>query len=107
MIIVMHILASGTITITRNKGVIFEVWALFTDCISEKNNTQRDNTEYIDVGRPMYNLTEYSDAYSKTSGSLWQYFRDDPNDDITQSESLKHKIEITGNSPDAGNTKDV
>ena len=55
----------------------------------------------------MYNLTEYSDAYSKTSGSLWQYFRDDPNDDITQSESLKHKIEITGNSPDAGNTKDV
>ena len=27
---------------------------------------------------PMYNLTEYSDAYSKTSGSLWQYYRDEP-----------------------------
>ena len=27
---------------------------------------------------PMYNLIEYSDAYSKTSGSLWQYYRDEP-----------------------------
>ena len=31
----------------------------------------------------MYNLIEYSDDYSKTSGSLWQYCRDEPalNDD--------------------------
>ena len=27
---------------------------------------------------PMYNLIEYSDAYSKTSGSLWKYYRDEP-----------------------------
>ena len=27
---------------------------------------------------PMYNLIEHSDAYSKTSGSLWQYYRDEP-----------------------------
>ena len=27
---------------------------------------------------PMYSLLEYSDAYSKTSGSLWQYYRDEP-----------------------------
>ena len=27
---------------------------------------------------PMYNLLEYSDNYSKTSGSLWQYYRDEP-----------------------------
>ena len=27
---------------------------------------------------PMYNLIEYSDDYSKTSGSLWQYRRDEP-----------------------------
>ena len=25
---------------------------------------------------PMYNLIEYSDNYSKTSGSLWQYCKD-------------------------------
>ena len=55
---------------------------------------------------PMYNLIEYSGNYSKT-GSLWQYYKDDPNDNITQSESFKSKIKITGKTPAAGNTKDV
>ena len=27
----------------------------------------------------MYNLIEYSDNYVKTSGSLWQCYRDEPN----------------------------
>ena len=45
---------------------------------------------------PMYNLIEYSDNYLKTSGSLWQYYRGDPNDNLTDSESLKSKIKITG-----------
>ena len=56
---------------------------------------------------PMYNLIEYSDNYSKTSGSLWQYYKDDPNNNLTDSESFKFKVKITGNTPDAGNTKDV
>ena len=56
---------------------------------------------------PMYNLIEYSDDYSKTSGSFWQYYKDDPNNNITQSESFKSKIKITGKTPAAGNTKDV
>ena len=56
---------------------------------------------------PMYNLTKYSDNYSKTSGSFWQYNKDDPNDNLTDSESFKSKVEITGNAPAAGNTKDV
>ena len=56
---------------------------------------------------PMYNLTEYSDNYSKTSGSLRQYCKDDPNDNMENSESFKHKIKITGKTPDNGNTKDV
>ena len=55
----------------------------------------------------MYNLIEYSDNYSKTSESLWQYYKDDPNYNITQSESFKSKIKITGKTPPAGNTKDV
>ena len=55
----------------------------------------------------MYNLIEYSDNYSKTSGSLWQYYRDDPNDNITPSKSLKYKIKITGKTLAAGNTKDI
>ena len=43
----------------------------------------------------------------KTSGSLWQYYKDDPNDSITQSESFKSKIKISGKTPAAGNTKNV
>ena len=55
----------------------------------------------------MYNLIEYSNNYSKTSRSLWQYYRDDPNDNLTDSESFKSKIKITGKTPNNGNTKDV
>ena len=55
----------------------------------------------------MYNFIEYIDNYSKTSGSLWQYYKDDPNDNIVQSESFKSNIKITGKNPAGGNTKDV
>ena len=55
----------------------------------------------------MYNLIEYSDNYSKASGSLWQYYKDYPKGNITQSESFKSKIKITGKAPAACNTKDV
>ena len=43
----------------------------------------------------------------KTFGSLWQYYKDDPNDNIADSESFKYKVKITGKTPDDGNTKDV
>ena len=55
----------------------------------------------------MYNLIEYSGNYSKTSGSWWQYYKDDPNNKITRSESFKSKIKITGKTPADGITKDV
>ena len=55
----------------------------------------------------MYNLIEYNHNYSKTSESLWQYYKDDPNDNIENSESFKYKIKITGKTPNNGNTKDV
>ena len=55
----------------------------------------------------MYNFIEYSDNYSKTSGSLWQYYKDDPKNNIAQSESFKSKVKITGKTPDDGNTKDT
>ena len=61
----------------RNKGVAFKNCAPFTICISEINNTQIDNCKDIDIIMPMYNLIEYSDNYAKTSGSLWQFYRDD------------------------------
>ena len=90
-----YILVKGTISITdagdddsakrldeRNKGVIFKTCAPFTKCISRIDNAYIDNAQDIDIVMPMYNLIEYSDNYSKTYGSLWQYYKDDPNDNI-------------------------
>ena len=65
--------AGGAAANNTNKKVIFKNCAPFTNCISKINNTQIDNAEYIDIVMPMYNLIEYNDNYSKTSGSLWQY----------------------------------
>ena len=115
-----YILVKGTITITgvganadarqadeRNNGVIFKNCAPFTKCISRINNTDIDNAQDIDIVMSMYNLIEYSDNYSKISGRLWQYYKDDPNDNLANSESFKSKVKITGKTPNNGNTKDV
>ena len=56
---------------------------------------------------PTYSLIEYSDNYTKTSGSLWQYYRDEPNDNLADSESFKSKMKTTGKTPAAGNEKDI
>ena len=78
------IFLKGTITVVpvpppaanpnnNKKEVIFKNCAQFTDYISKINNKQIDNAKYINVVMPMYNLIEYNDIYSKTSGSLCQY----------------------------------
>ena len=56
---------------------------------------------------PMYNLIECNDNYEETTGSLWQYFRDEPNNNLADSESFKSKIKITGKTPNDDNEKDV
>ena len=55
----------------------------------------------------MYNLIEYGGNYSKTSGNWWQYYSDEPNDNLADSESFKSKTKTTGKAPGAGNEKDV
>ena len=78
-----YIFVKGTITVNNtaavdpdtnnaNKKVIFKNCFPFTNCISEINNTRVDNAKDIDIVMLMYHLIEYSDNYSKTSGSLWQ-----------------------------------
>ena len=62
------------------------------NCKSGINNTEIDNAKDIDILMAMYNLIEYNDNYSKTSGSLWQYYRDEPNDNLADSESFKSTI---------------
>ena len=99
------------------KEVLFKNCAPFADCISEINNTQIDNAKDIDVVMPIYNLIEYSDNYSKTSGSLSQYYRDEPaltdtgaiknfHVDDNNSASFKFNQKITGVTA-AGGIKDV
>ena len=56
---------------------------------------------------PMYNIIEYSDNYSKTSRSLWQCYRDDPNENMVNFKSFKFKTNVTGKTPADGNAKDV
>ena len=84
-----YILAKGNITVKntagaaadpnkRNKNVIFKNRAPFTNCLSKMNNTQIDNAQYIDIVMRMYNVIEYSDNCSNTSGSLWQYCKEIP-----------------------------
>ena len=117
-----YILVKGTITINgrgadaaagqadeRDKGVAFKNCAPFINCISEINNMQIDNAKDTDIVMPMYSLIENSDNYAKTSGSLWQYFRDEPDhDDVEDSESFKSKIKITGKAHNNNNNvKDV
>ena len=105
----MQIFVKGTTTIVgagadaaarladeREKGVIFKNCAPFTKCINRINGTDIDNAQDIDIVMPMYHLIEYSDNYSKTSGSLWQYYRDDPSDNLTDSESFKSKNKNDG-----------
>ena len=76
-----------------------------------------DDSQDIDIVMPMYNLIEYSDVYSKTSESLWQYYRDEPalgNNNIiitfpaniNNSILFKFKPQITGQTGN-DSTKDV
>ena len=81
-----YIVVKGTIIVegdkydkTRNKKLIFKNGAPFRSCISTINNTFIDNAENLDIVMPMCNLLEYSDNYSITSGSLWNFYRDEIN----------------------------
>ena len=122
-----YILVKETITVNKtaatdadasntNKKVIFKNCASFINCISEINNTQVDNVKDIDVVMPMYNLIEYSDNYSKTSGSLWQCCKDIPPVDNNNAivnfaennitDSFNFKVKMTGQTGDDG-TKNI
>ena len=61
------------------KKLVFKNSVPFINCISKINGIKIDNAEDLDVVMPMYNLLEYSKNYKKTTGSLWSYYRDEPN----------------------------
>ena len=92
--------------IKKNRSLAFKDNAPFISCISKLNGVLIENEEDLDVVMPMYNLLEYSKNYSKTSGSLRNYYRDqltnetndnnNPNKIVINAKSFKHKTSITG-----------
>ena len=81
-----------------NRQVILKNNAPFISCILKINGVLVENAEDLDIVMPMYNLLEYSKNYSKTSASLWSYYRDeltdetnnnnDPNENAINSKSF-------------------
>ena len=93
-----YIIVEGTITVADpndancNKELAFKNNAPFINCILKINNTLIDNAEYLDIVIPMYNLIEYSKNYSKTTGCLWNYYRDEPNSG-TEEDRKRRQVE--------------
>ena len=90
----------------KNRPLAFKINAPFICRISKINNTLIDNAEDLYITISMYNLIEYSKNYRKTTGSLWNYYRDEltddtndinfPNKNVIKSESFKYKTSVTG-----------
>ena len=62
--------------------------------MSKINSTLIDNAEDLDIVMLIYNLLEYGQNYSKTSGGLWNYYRDeidDVNDNVSNGKLFKCK----------------
>ena len=124
-----YIIVKGRITVLgdnddkiRNRKLIFKNNAPFRTCISKINNIFIGNAEDLDIVMPLYNLLEYSDNYSITSGSLWNYYSDDINDDVNgnnadnskisnnktiTSKSLEYKTKIIGKTRDNNNNNNT
>ena len=81
----------------NNTKVAFKNCAPFRECIIEINNSQ---AKHINIAMPVYNLIEYSDIYSDTSGGLWQFKRDEIRDAGLTAENLssfKYKSSLITN----------
>ena len=116
-----YILVKGTITVTapgvnnnanniidkRNRPLILKNNAPFVSCITRINGELIEDTDDLDIVMSMYNLLEYSKNYRKTTGSLYNYYRDKLSDDaddnsfaninVVNSEAFKYKNKIIGN----------
>ena len=81
-----YIVAKGTVIVSALGAGVFNIRdqtnrplalknnAPFISCISKINGVLIKNSEDLDIVMPMYNLLEHSKNYSKTSGSLWNYY---------------------------------
>ena len=90
------ILVTGNITVNavNNKDVAIKICSPFSTWETVINDVFVDESDHIYIAMPMYNLIEYSDNYSDTSGSLWQFKSDEVpanNDELTINNSEPFK----------------
>ena len=126
-----YILVTGNITVTKTIAaavanndlqrkqplnaatqVVFKNCAPFKKCSAEIDGTLVDETDFIKITMTTYNLTEYSDNYSDTSGSLWDCKRHEivNNANVTNDDnapSFKYKSNLIGNTETDGTKKGV
>ena len=99
----------------RDKKLGFKSNVPFISCILKINNRLIGNAEELDIVISMYSLIEYRKSYSKATGILWHYCRDEPNSravgninySIRTSKSLDCKTCITGRLEGSNTEKDV
>ena len=128
-----YILVTGNITVTRTIAaaagspagtapqrkqvlteatqVVFKNCAPFKKCSTEIDGTLVDETDFINITMPVYNLIEFSDNYSDTSGSLWDFKRDEIVDNAyvtndNNAPSFKCKANLIGNTETDGTKKE-
>ena len=116
-----YILVNGIITVAgnqprdrQNRPLILKNNAPFVSCITGINNELIEDADDLDIVMPMYNLLEFSKIYRKTIGSLYNYYRDELNDDanlnnfannnVVSSNSFQYKNKITGNTYNVDST---
>ena len=121
-----YVLVKGKITVINpndnanfNKELTLKNNTPFISCISKINNELVENAEDLDIVMPMYNLLEYSKNYEKTSGSLFNYYKDEPSElkigdgdnainiSTRNSKSFDYKTNIIGNLDIGEDEKDV
>ena len=91
--------AAANENVKVEKNVILKNNTSFRSYISKINSTLIDSVEDLDIVMQKYNLLEYSQNYSMTSGSLRNYYRgkiDNINDNALDGKSFKYKTKIVG-----------
>ena len=78
----------------RNRPVILKNNAPFVSCITRINGELIEDADDLDIVMSMYNLLEYRKNYSKTIGSLYNYYRDELSDDADDNASTGATLAI-------------
>ena len=114
-----YILVTEDIKVTgiaADTNVGFKNCAPFTRCATHINNEHVETTENLDLIMPMYNLIEYSDNYVDSSGSLYQFKRDESpmnnagnplNVALDNSTSSKYKTSLLGKADNASDNRSL